>query len=144
MSNRDYDKRTPISVIRDELRIIKSNLPAQNIILPPLIRNIPTDISGFLADANMGYITSITSSSDSVLDIPVNVANGFLNGTTFRIINVGTYTITVNLGSIESCQINQTASFDIGKGESVTLVFYLAVPCWINIPGLANFINFAE
>jgi len=143
MLAKDFDKRTPISVIRDELKILKSNLPTQNIILSPLIRNIPTDISGFFADAALGYIASITSSSVADLNIPVNLENGFLNGTTFRIVNVGNFTININLGySGGSCPDNQKANFKIEKGESATLVFYLSVPCWINIPGLANFINF--
>ena len=143
MPTQDLDKRTPISVIRDELRIIKSNLPTQNIILSPLIRNIPIDISGFLSDANLGYITTITSTNESDLHIPINLPNGFLNGTTFRIVNVGNFTINVYLGHSDSlCPDNQKGNFIISKGESVTLVFYLSVPCWINIPGLASFINF--
>jgi hypothetical protein len=145
--NQDRDKRTPISVIRDELKIMKSQVPAQNIILSPLIRNIPTDISGFLDDAELGHIISIMSSISADLYIPFNKDNTYINGTTFRIVNVGNYVIKIYLGygsgPGSGTGVAQTI-VSIGQGESVTLVYYSAVPCWIKIPGLANFINFTN
>ena len=63
--NEDSDKRTAISVVRDEIKILKSQVPTQNIVLSPLVRNIPSDVSGFFLDAELGLVILVTSSTET-------------------------------------------------------------------------------
>ena len=142
IANNDVDKRTPISVIRDELKYLKSLLPTQNIILSPLIRKLPADLSGFFYDASQGYIISVEASTANLeISIPFNNNdyNSYVNGTTFRIINVGT-----NILQINDNTTNMIATID--KGETKTLIYYSSpeTPLWVTIPGFVNFLNFTK
>jgi hypothetical protein len=150
MLNQDTDKRTAISVIRDEIKILKSQAPSQNIVFSPLVRDIPSDISGFFLDAELGLVILIKTDNNGEINISYNNEDksDYLNGTTFRIINVGDMPISINMqnntSQIPSSIPTYKKQIEINSKESYTIVYYSTVPCWINIPGLANFVNFTN